>query len=119
MVNPTAAVPTAPAAPNGSANKDARLLDKLAKLWAADNTRSIGVRQETGSLLNAHLGQPTKRQRHGRSVIKQAAERLQIAESELNRIGGLLTSARTTSPAGVRYLWRIVLGRSSRRSCPI
>jgi hypothetical protein len=86
MAHPDATVPTVQAAPNGSASKVARLLDKLVKLWAADNTRSLGVRLETGSLLNAHLGQPTERQRCGRSVLKQAADRLQIAESDLNRM---------------------------------
>ena len=80
-----AAVSTAQAAEQ-SANDDAQLLGKLAKLWANHNTRSLQVRLETGSLLNARLGQPTERQRRGRSVLKQAAETLHTAESELNRM---------------------------------
>ena len=85
MANPNAAVQTAQAA-NGSANKDARLLDKLAKLWANHNVRSLEVRLETGSLLNARLGQPTERQPRNQSVLKQAAETLHIAVSELYRM---------------------------------
>jgi hypothetical protein len=82
-----AAVPTAQATTNGSAeNDDAQLIGKLAKLWAKYNTRSLEVRLETGSLLNARLGPPTGRQPRGQSVLKQAAERLNTAESELNRM---------------------------------
>ena len=73
-------------AAKGSANKDARMLDKLSKLWADHNTRSLEVRLETGKLLNARLGEPTQRQRRGQSVLRQAAETLHIAVSEFNRM---------------------------------
>ena len=64
MAISNAAVSTAQAT-KGSAKKDAQLLDKLAKLWTAHNTRSLAVRLETGSLLNARLGQPT----NGNAVV--------------------------------------------------
>jgi len=86
MATSVGAVSTAPAAPNGSANKNARLLGKLAKLWTVHNVRSLEVRRKIGSLLNARLGNPTTRQRRGRSVLKQAAETLHVAPSELNRM---------------------------------
>lgn len=68
------------------ADRDAQLLDKLARLWAAHNKRSLEIRLETGRLLNARLGDPTQRQLRGRSLLKQAAETLQMAASELNRM---------------------------------
>jgi hypothetical protein len=86
MATSDAAVSTAPAAQKGSAITDARLLDKLAKLWAAHKKRSLEVRMEIGDLLNDRLGQPTGRQRRGRSVLKQASRTMQIAASELNRM---------------------------------
>jgi len=79
------AVQTAPAT-KGSAKDDARLLDKLVKLWASYTVRSLEVRQEIGSLLNERLGPPTQRQRRGRFVLTHAAQSLQIAVSELNRM---------------------------------
>ena len=85
MATSIVAVQTAQAA-QGSAKKDAQLVGKLAKLWAAHRTRSLEVRMEIGNLLNARLGSPTERQRRGRSILKQAANTLQIAASELNRM---------------------------------
>lgn len=85
MATSPVAVSTAPAA-NGSANKDAQLIGKIVKLWADEHTRSLAVRRETGSLLNARLGSPAERQPRGQSVLKQAADKLHIAESELNRM---------------------------------
>jgi hypothetical protein len=74
------------AASKVSAETDTQLLDKLAKLWVADNTRSLELRLQTGRLLNDRLGQPIKRQPRGPSVMKDAAETLCIAQSELNRM---------------------------------
>ena len=85
MATSPVAVQTAPATKE-SAKNDTRLFDKLVKLWASHNERSLQVRQETGSLLNDRLGPPTKRQGRGRRVLAQAAQSLQIAESELNRM---------------------------------
>jgi hypothetical protein len=70
----------------GSVVKDNQLLDKLVKLWQCHNERSLQVRLKTGSLLNARLGAPTERQFRGQRVLAQAAERLEIAQSELNRM---------------------------------
>ena len=87
MVTSVVAVQTALAADTGSAeDNDAQLIGKLAKLWANYNKRGLQVRQETGSLLNASIGQPTERQGRGRSVLKQAADELHTSPSELNRM---------------------------------
>jgi len=86
MAESKAAVQTAQAAKGSAKMNDVRLLGKLVKLWTIHNTRSLEVRLETGSLLNARLGQPTERQPRNQSVLKQAADTLRIAASELYRM---------------------------------
>jgi len=80
------AVLSTQAVPNGSATQDAQLLAELSKLWASHHRRSLAIRLETGSRLNARLGEPTIRQEHGEAILKQAAKELHVAESDLNRM---------------------------------
>ena len=84
---PVNSVFAAQAAPEGSANMDAQLLDKLVELWTSHRAQGLKVRLETGSLLNDHLGDPAvTRQCRGQSVMKQAATMLHISVPELYRI---------------------------------
>jgi len=71
-----------PSPPIGSAH----LLDQLAELWASHRRVGLEARIRTGKLLNEHLGDPTTRQKRGMGVLKQAADRLKIAVSELSRM---------------------------------
>jgi hypothetical protein len=76
-------------APNGGTTlrqDDHQLLDQLEKLWWPNRMDGLNVRWKMGSLLNEHLGPPTVRQAHGKRILKHAAERLQIAESDLSRM---------------------------------
>lgn len=66
--------------------KDRKLLDCLVKLWRSHAGREFETRHKTGSLLNGRLGSPAKRQPHGQRVLKMVAEKLRIAESDLNRM---------------------------------
>jgi len=66
--------------------KDQKLVDRLVDLWRSDAERDLATRHQTGKLLNGRLGPPDKRQPHARRVLKTAAERLGIAESDLNRM---------------------------------
>jgi len=63
-----------------------RLLDRLVKLWRSERTRGLVVRHKTGALLNERLGPPTKRQAHGRQVLRRVGQELQISESDLSRM---------------------------------
>lgn len=75
------------AAKEGSAvSDDNQLLDNLVDLWKSHNERSLRVRMETGRLLNARLGSPTERQPRGQRVLRQAADKLHTAQSELSRM---------------------------------
>lgn len=86
MVASIDAVNTALATSNGSAKDDAQFVGELAKIWVTHNKRSLEARSEIGKRLNDRLGPPTERQPRGRSLLKKAALRLQISESELNRM---------------------------------
>jgi len=66
--------------------KDRKLVDRLVKLWRSNAEHDLGTRHQTGGLLNERLGPPTERQSHGQRVLKTSAERLGIAESDLNRM---------------------------------
>jgi len=68
------------------AAKDHKLVDQLVNLWRSDAERNLDTRHRTGKLLNQRLGSPTERQPQGQRVLKTAAERLGIAESDLNRM---------------------------------
>lgn len=68
------------------ASEDSLLIGRLADLWAAHEARDLGLRWETGSLINRRLGPPTKRSPYGKRLLKQAADRLQIAESDISRM---------------------------------
>jgi len=80
--------PITPAlAENPSAScDDIRFLDRLVELWASHRKCALEVRHQTGQLLNERFGDPTKRQKRGLGLLKQAAERLRIAVSELSRM---------------------------------
>jgi hypothetical protein len=66
--------------------KDLRLLDRMVRLWGDHAERDLGTRHRTGTLLNERLGPPDRRQPHARQVLKMVAEKLRIAESDLNRM---------------------------------
>jgi len=70
----------------GRSASDRELIDQLVKLNKADAEHNLGTRHQMGKLLNARLGPPTERQPHGQRVLKMAAKKLGIAESELNRM---------------------------------
>jgi len=70
----------------GPSAKDLRLLDRLAKLWGEHAERDLGTRHRTGTLLNERLGTPDGRQPHARRVLKMVADKVRIAESDLNRM---------------------------------
>jgi len=70
----------------GPSAKDLRLLDRVARLWGGHAERDLGTRHRTGALLNERLGPPDRRQPHARRVLKLVAEKLRIAESDLNRM---------------------------------
>ena len=69
-----------------TANEERRLLNGLEKKWKSHCKRGLAVRHEMGGLLNQTLGSPTSRLPHGQAVLKKAAERLAISESELSRM---------------------------------
>jgi len=66
--------------------EDLKLVDHLVSLWRSHAERDLGTRYQTGRLLNERLGSPEARQPHARRVLKTAAERLDLAESDLNRM---------------------------------
>ena len=66
--------------------EDHQLIGQLTHLWGPYQRQGLEVRWETGALLNARLGPPTKRLAHGQRVLKTVAERLQIAECDLSRM---------------------------------
>jgi len=61
-------------------------LDNLANKWKNHRETDLELRLETGKLLNQHFGPPTTSQSRGKKVLKEAAEQLQIDESELSRM---------------------------------
>jgi len=63
-----------------------QLLGQLAEKWRSHHGVDLEIRHETGKLLNDHYGPPSKRQKRGEGVLKEAAERLQTDESELSRM---------------------------------
>jgi hypothetical protein len=66
--------------------KDRRLLARMGKLWGGHAERDLGTRHRTGKLLNERLGSPDRRQPHARRVLKMVADKVGIAESDLNRM---------------------------------
>lgn len=62
------------------------LVARLRHLWQQEGDHGLKIRHEMGSLINKEIGQPTVRQEHGHQVMKVAAERLEISESELSRM---------------------------------
>jgi hypothetical protein len=61
-------------------------LKQLGERWGSHRKADLGLRHQTGMVLNQRLGPPTERQRHRKKVLKQAAKHLGIAESELSRM---------------------------------
>lgn len=70
---------------HASSPEDHKLIDRLVKLWQSNVGRDFETRYQAGKLLNVRLDPPTKRQTQGQRVLKTAAERMGIAESDLNR----------------------------------
>ena len=68
-------------------HEEAVLMD-LSKLWQDHHDRGLKLRHGTGQLLNQEncLGAPNKPQPRGPAVMKAAAERLHVPESELSRM---------------------------------
>jgi len=61
-------------------------LGPLAERWQAHCGQGLEIRHETGKLLNGRYGDPARRQTRGEGTLKEAADRLQVAESELSRM---------------------------------
>jgi len=76
----------APEAPPSAPADDTLYLDQLAELWTSHQRAALEVRFRTGKLLNERFGEPTTRQARGAGLLKAAAERLGVAESELSRM---------------------------------
>jgi hypothetical protein len=76
----------APEAPPPAPADDTLDLDQLAEMWASHQQRGLEIRFRTGKLLNEQFNAPSTRQARGAEVMKQAAERLRIALSELSRM---------------------------------
>jgi len=66
--------------------KDKQLLGRLAKYWESFKEEGLKTRLTMGAELNQRLGPPTKRLSHGQAVLKEAAKRLHLSESELSRM---------------------------------
>lgn len=74
---------------NGEINADCenRLLSKLKVYWTEHQQHGIETRHMMGAFINAELGSPAKtRQAHGGRVLKKAATKLGLSESELSRM---------------------------------
>jgi len=67
-------------------DQDDQLLDRLVELWTCYQTHGLEVRWRVGAELNGRLGAPVERQPYGRAILKVAAERLEVSESELSRM---------------------------------
>jgi hypothetical protein len=61
-------------------------LDKLAGRWNSSREKDLQLRYRTGALLNKRFGSPENRQSRNAEVLKQAADRLQLAVSEVCRM---------------------------------
>jgi len=61
-------------------------LGQLAEKWRSHHGAGLEIRHETGKLLNDRYGPPSKRQKRGEEVLKQAVKLLQTDESELSRM---------------------------------
>jgi len=76
-------------------------LDQLAEQWQSHRGQDLEVRYKTGELLNQRFGDPDDgRQARGQGVLKGAAERLQVAVSELSRMRRFAHAC--TSPEDLR-----------------
>jgi hypothetical protein len=67
-------------------DQDDQLLKTLAPLWKNHHRRDLELRRKTGALLNERLRSPEIRQPHGQKVLKKVEEKLNISESDLNRM---------------------------------
>jgi len=63
-----------------------KLLKDLQDLWQDHQKVDLKVRYETGRLLNERLGSPEKRQPYGQQVVKLAAEKCGLVQSDLSRM---------------------------------
>lgn len=63
-----------------------RKLAELAGRWESHDGNDLALRHETGVLLNAFYGDPTRRQARGEGVMKQAAKQLRKTEAELSQL---------------------------------
>lgn len=71
---------------SGTKKADLKWLDHVVKRWSAFENRGLQSRHEIGKLLNENLGTPDKRLKLGGQVLKMAAERMKISESEISRM---------------------------------
>jgi GGDEF domain-containing protein len=89
-------------------------LDQLAEKWRAHRGVDLEIRHEAGKLLNDHFGPPTKRQKRGEQVLKEAAERLRTTESELSRMRRFASSFESFADLMEKYpdatTWTAVKG---------
>jgi hypothetical protein len=78
-------------------------LGKLAERWKTHSESDLKIRHDAGSLLNARFGSPEKRQKQGEKVLKEAAEQLGTAESELSRMRWFAHHFKTPDDLSQRY----------------
>jgi predicted glycoside hydrolase/deacetylase ChbG (UPF0249 family) len=61
-------------------------LGDLAKRWHDQDRTDLGLRYETGKLLNDFFGPPNRRQTYGKGTMKKAAQKLRRTEVELSQL---------------------------------
>ena len=84
---------------------DEHLLGQLAELWQTHQLDGLDKRHRMGSLVNQRLGPPTKRQPHGKQVLKLASDRLRISVSELSRMRQLAHRFPTVAALREQHPW--------------
>jgi len=75
-----------PPVPSDDLAKYESMLCSLVVMGASIGKYDLRMRWDMGLLMNEHLGSPTKRQPHGKAVLKEAARRLGTSQSELHRM---------------------------------
>jgi len=61
-------------------------LGDLTVRWQKSTDTDLEIRHQTGALLNDRYGKPGKRLKRGQEILREVAEQLQVAQSELSRM---------------------------------
>jgi len=91
---PTSTLEPITANPTGDAGQSdalaeqrkSQLLEQLVDRWLRHGKADLQIRYTTGKELNTQFGEPGSRQDRGGKVLKEAAEKMQVAESEISRM---------------------------------